>query len=177
MPAHTIDFRQDLPTIREYLSSRVKTQANVEKPVSAIEIGFQLCQWGQVLVHFDTREGHKRDGTWTLALDGPTLKVKHWCKAYEAAGRKGISFVLFDGETQSIKAGSDDEKVADLFGTVLLAIARDAIATGTFEPLTVSDKCQLDIEEFDGMWAWPAKYEDCGKTNLIGKMKTVKLPK
>jgi hypothetical protein len=176
MPTNKVDFRKDLPTLRKHLASRVRTQSKVKQPVSGIAIGFQLNQAGLIVVHFDVRKQHQRDGSWTLAMGGPTLKVNHWCKAYEAAGDDGISVTLLDGKSKSIKAGAGDEKVAEVFGSVLLAIARDAIATGTFKPLTLSDKCQLDIEEFDGNWGWPAKYEDCGRTNLVGKMKTVKLP-
>jgi hypothetical protein len=101
--------------------------------------------------------------------------MNHWCQAFEAAYEDRISFVLLDGKPQSIEAGAG-EKMVEVFGNALLAISLDAIATGTFKPLTLSDQCELDIEEFDGMWAWPAKYEDCGKTNLIRKLKTTRLP-
>ena len=52
-----------------------------------------------------------------------------------------------------------------MFGGVLLAVIQDALARGTFEPLKLGKNCQLDIEEFDNMWAWPMKYEDLGRTN------------
>jgi hypothetical protein len=31
------------------------------------------------------------------------------------------------------------------------------------------------IEEFDGAWAWPTRYEDVGRTNVIGKMRVARL--
>jgi len=176
MPKQTIDFRDDIPLIRKHLAGRVKSQAVVEDPVSAIVIGFQLNQAGLILVHFDTRPKHGRDGTWTLAMDGPTLKMPRWRRAYEAAERHGVSFILPDGNAKDIAPGAEDAKVAGVFGKVLLASIKDALASGTFKPLKLRKNCQLDIEEFDNVWAWPTKYEDLGKTNIVGKIKPARLP-
>src|SRR5262245_16046962 len=158
MPKQTVDFRDDVPLIRKHLGARTKSQARVADAISAIEIGFQLNQAGLILVHFDTRPKHDRDGSWTNSMDGPVLKVPRWRRAYEAAERHGVSFILPDGTAKHIAPGASDAKVAGVFGRVLLAVIKDALASGTFEPLKLRKSCQLDIEQFDNMWAWPLKY-------------------
>jgi hypothetical protein len=177
MSTTLVNFIDDLPVIRDYIADRVRTQSRVAGPISAIEVGFQLCQAGLVLLHFDAREKHDRDGTWTLALSGPTLVFPHWQAAYESAGEDGASFVLLTGERHDIDAGADDETVAGVFGEALLAITLDAIASGMFELLELRDDCQLDLEEFDGMWAWPSDYEDVGRTNIIRNLTAPRLPR
>ena len=172
-----VNFIADLPVIRDYIADRVRTQSKVDKSISAIEVGFQLCQAGLVLFHFDTREKHERDGTWTLALDGPTLDLPHWQAAYESASEDGASFILLTGERRDLEAGADDATVAGVFGEALIAITLDAIAGGMFEPLELRDDCQLDLEEFDGMWAWPFEYEDVGRTNVIRNLTAARLPR
>ncbi len=52
-----------------------------------------------------------------------------------------------------------------------------ALATGAFETLSLQKNCQLEVEDFDGAVAWPAKYEDVGRTNVITKMRLARLPK
>ena len=176
MPRQTVDFREDIPAIRKYLAGRVASQAEVADPISAIEIGFQINQAGLVLAHFDTRPKHKRDGHWTNFMDGPVLKRPRWRRAYEAADRHGVSFVLPDGKAKDIAPGAGDEEVAGVFGGLLLAVVTDALASGTFAPLKLRKNCQLDIEEFDNMWAWPLEYEDLGRTNILTKMTLERLP-
>ena len=176
MPRQTVDFREDIPAIHKHLAARVKSQAEISDPISAVEIGFQICQAGLIVVHFDTRAKHKRDGSWTVAMEGPSLRVPRWCRAYEAADRHGVSFVLPDGTAKMIEPGVEDADVAGVFGRVLLAVVRDALARDTFEPLKLRKNCQVDIEEFDNMWAWPMEYEDLGRTNLISKIKRARLP-
>jgi hypothetical protein len=172
-----VNFIYDLPLIREYLVGRVRAQAEVGQAVSAIEVGFQLCQAGLLVFHFDTREKHDRDGEWTLALNGPTLELPHWQVAYESAEEQGASFVLPAGERRDLPAGAGDAAVVGVFGEALLAIALDAIARRSFDPLDLRDDCQLELEEFDGMWAWPPNYEDVGRTNLIRDLPAVRLPR
>lgn len=171
-----VNFLDDLPAIRNYIADRVRAQSKVRKPISAIEVGFQLGQAGLVLVHFDTRQEHARDGSWTLALGGPTLTFPHWQEAYESAGEDGASFVLPAGGRLDLEPGTDEETIAAVFGEALRAIALDAIASGLFAPLKLKDDCQLDLEEFDGLWAWPSDYDDVGRTNVIRNLDAPRLP-
>jgi hypothetical protein len=171
-----VRFLNDLPALRDHIAERVRTQSQVHKPISAIEVGFQLSQSGLVLLHFDTRKKHTRDGSWTLALGGPTLALPHWQAAYEDAGEDGISFVLPTGERHGLDAGEDEETVVGVFGEALRAITLDALAAGMFASLKLKDDCQLDLEEFDGLWAWPSDYEDVGRTNIIRNLTLSRLP-
>ena len=176
MPKQTVNFRDDIPLIRKYLAARARSQSKAAERISAIEIGYQLNQAGLIVAHFDTRPKHQRDGSWTMAMEGPVLKVPKWRRVYEASERHGASFVLPDGTSQKIAAGASDAAVAAIFGKVLLALVKDALARGLFESLKLRKNCQLDIEEFDNMWAWPTKYENLGRTNIIAKMKPARLP-
>ncbi len=172
-----VNFTHDLPLIRDYIAGRVRAQETVGEPISAIELCFQLCQAGIVVINFDTREEHENDGTWTDALDGPVLELPHWQAAYESCCDDGISFVLLTGETQEMSAewlASDsvdsDAVVAAVFGETLRVIALDAFAGGTFAPLSLREDCQLVMEEFDAMWGWSATAEDMGQTNILHRL-------
>ncbi len=179
-----VNLTRDLPMIRDYFADRVRAQAPVSEPVSAIEVGFRLDQACLIVLNFDPREQHARDGTWTAALDGPALELPHWSEAFASACDDGISFVLLNGESRELtaqwlssEAVDGDGAVAGVFGEALLAIALDAIASGLFDPLPLRDECQLDLEEFDGMWAWPSEHEDIGRANIIRGLKAVRLPR
>ena len=87
-------------------------------------------------------------------MDGPTLELPHWQTAYESADETGVSFVLPTGVSREVTAGSGYAVVAGVFGECVVSIAIDAIAAGSFQPLPLRKDCQLDFEEFDGMWGW-----------------------
>jgi hypothetical protein len=169
----TVNFNDDLPRIRDFIGSRVLAQASDRTPISAIEFSFRLSQLCLLFLHFDTRERHDRNGEqWSGAFaDEPTLEMPHWHEAFQAADGEGISFLLPSGETRSLPPGAaDEEAVAAAFGDALRAIALEAAADGAFAPLPLRADCQLDMEEFDGMWAWPDAYEDVGRTNLLREL-------
>ena len=129
-----------------------------------------MNQAGLLLYHFDTRDKHERDGEWTRELGGPALDLSHWQESYESADNNGASFLLLTGDRHDIPPSAGDAAVASVFGETLLAIALDAIASHSFDTLRLRDDCQLDMEEFDGMWAWPANYDDTGRTNILSKL-------
>ena len=172
-----IDFNDDLPALRRQLAERVQWQAKAGERVSAIEVGFRLCQAGLVTFHFDTRDKHDRDGEWTTALDAVALELPHWQAAYESAGERGITFTQFDGTRADVPASTGDTAVAGVFGEALRALAVDALARGSFAPLTLRGDCQLDINEFDFMWSWPNDYDDLGRSNLIRDLPAFRLPR
>ncbi len=78
-----------------------------------------------------------------------------------------MSFVLVTGGRHETPPKAGDDVVARVFGETVLAVLTDAVAAGTFAGLPLQDDCQLDVEEYDGMWAWPARHADLGRTNLI----------
>ncbi len=176
MPTMLVNFIDDLPMIRKYIADRVRTQSKIDRLISAIEVGFQLNQAGLLLYHFDTRDKHERDGEWTRELGGPALDLSHWQESYESADNNGASFLLLTGDRHDIPPSAGDAAVASVFGETLLAIALDAIASHSFDTLRLRDDCQLDMEEFDGMWAWPANYDDTGRTNILSKLTATRLP-
>ena len=128
---------EDAAAIRRYLESRVLEFAASGAPVSAIEIGYELGQVGWIYVHADRRKHHRRDGSWTSVLGwAPLLEMNHWVQANPSE-----------------------------VGEFILEIVQEARADGLFSPLTRLGPVQLDIEDFDGAWAWPA-FEGLGTVNL-----------
>lgn len=132
-----INSKDDAIALRRYLESRVREFAASGIPISGIGIGYEVSQSGWVYVNADTRKQHARDGEWTSGLDNdPLLEMSHWV------------------ETDPGEAGQ-----------FILKIIQSARADGVFSPLKQYGPVQLDIEDFDGSWAWPA-YEELGKSNL-----------
>lgn len=172
-----VNFIDDLPRLREYFEKRIHSQSKSRDSICAVEIGFRLCQAGFVFLNFDTREKHNRDGEWTNAINRDILEMPHWQEAYESAEEDGASFVLLSGEKLNLPPGAGDEAVAAVFGEALIAIVLDRIADGALAPLNLKEDCQLDSEEFDGMWAWPVSYDDVGRTNVIRKLRPKRLPR
>lgn len=171
-----VNFNSDLPQIKGFIVSRVRQQAAVNEPISAIEFSFRLSQSCLIFLHFDARELHENDGEQWSAANEPTLEIKHWNEAFEVANNEGISFVLPSGETHSLSSEAADEEkaVAAIFGDALRTIALNAAVEGVFNSLPLRPDCQLDMEEFDGMWSWPAVYEDLGRTNILSQLLSAK---
>jgi hypothetical protein len=129
--------QEDAAAIRRYLDSRVREIAASRDAVSAIEIGYEVSQAGWVYVHADCRAQHERDGEWTLGLnDNNVLELAHW-------------------------VGADSEEA----GQMILKVVQAARADGVFSALGPPGSIQLDIEDFNGGWAWP-EFDQLGKTNL-----------
>ncbi len=172
-----VNFNSDLPQIKDFIATRVREQAAVSEQISAVEFAFRLSQSCHLFLHFDTRDNHLRDGNWSSAAyeDEPTLEIKHWNEAFEVANDEGISVVLPSGETHSLSSeAADEEAVVAIFGDALRTIVLSAAAEGVFDSLPLRSDCQLDMEEFDGMWGWPAVYEDVGKTNILSQLLSAK---
>lgn len=171
MAQHHINFADDLPKIRRYLTRRIA--AVNAQPVAAIEIGFRLCQRGFLGMSFDAKADHLCDVG--RALGGPLLKLPRWSKAYMQAERHGISFTLLNGKSKRLEPGASDLAVAGVFGNALLSIVRDAKAAKMFDALSLQKDCQIEIMEFDWMWRWPES--GLGRTNLVSRLRAVRLPR
>jgi hypothetical protein len=167
----SVDLRKDAKAARKLLEQRVReyaanaARARRVPPVSAIVVGYCLCQDGWVIVQFDTRPAHERDGHWSSFENRDVFELPHWEAAYEAVQEKPVTFILPDGSRRVLPKGSTDEKVGAVFGRVIRDVLLRAKKDGLFDALPKRDNCQLDVEEFNGMWAWPA-YEKLGKVNL-----------
>lgn len=148
----TLNIRDDLYLIRNYIAKRVAAQVANTELVSCIEFGYQVSQGGLLLLHFDTRYPRPLDFHWTLHLGkGHDLDLAHWAAASEELEMQGGLIILPTGERRTVPAGSF-ELVAQVFGEALLAIALDALASGSFRSLTLHDDCELMVADFDGNW-------------------------
>ena len=164
----TLDIREDLSLIRNYIAKRVASQATNTEPVSCIEFGYQVSQGGLLLLDFDTRHPRPLDNRWTCRM-GQGLELAHWAAAAEEMEMQGGLFILPTGERRTVPAGSF-EVVAQVFGEALLAIALDALASGSFRSLTLRDDCELMVADFDGNW-------DNGAEQVVSRLPAKLLPK
>jgi len=171
MAHHHIDFNEDLAAIRRHLRGRIETQSKMNQPITAIEVGFRLCQGNAIGINFDVREKHERDGEWSNVFEEFPFGRRHWSTAYMQAERFGISFTRLDGTSINLDPGAGDNEVAAVFGKTLLEIVRDAKARQWFEALPLREDCQLEILEFDWMWEWPKEESDLGRKNLFRKIR------
>jgi hypothetical protein len=179
----TIDLQKDGKRFREELEAKVASLAanpNSSQPISALEIGYDCNQGGWIFIHDDRRSPHERDGEWTLKIDDDNvIDYSYWAVAIEASFEgEDISVIKFDGSKFVIPAtdlDSEDDEIYDeetdvgslpvaigemIHGVLMLAKADECFAE-LGEPGTI----QLDIEDFNGEWGWPA-YEELGVTNL-----------
>jgi hypothetical protein len=173
-----VDLRKDAQELRKLLEERTKLHIEKTKkeklpPVSALEIGFGINQAGWIVINFDTRAEHERDGEWTTLVEKEMVERDHWFQAYEAVHEEDVTFILPDGSEKVIPAvGEDgdensDARFAGMFGEMIRDVALAANKDGVFKDLPKKKGFQLDIEEFDNMWAWPSDYDDVGKKNLL----------
>jgi hypothetical protein len=167
----TLDLRKDAKAFRKLLAERVDAYAKKVKrspnlpPVSAIEVGYQFDQAGWIYLHFDVRPKHDRDGQWTLFKQKDLFPRPDWYKAVEAlSDGKPPTIILTDGTRRPGKLS--EKAFAAMFGKMIKDVLLQAKKEGLFAPLPCHNRCQIDIEEFNGNWAWPA-YDKLGKTNLV----------
>lgn len=170
-----IDLRKDAVLFREALEQRVKQFEDEGGPLSAIEVGYDIDQGCWIFIHADRRPEHTRDGEWTGSLDDEDLlEMPHWLEAIEAMYEAGdLSFYCFDGthftlneDGESEDAGETESSIEQAVGKMIYAVLMQAKADGVFDRPGWAGKVQLDIEDFNGAWGWPA-YEKLGKTNLV----------
>lgn len=170
----TIDLREDERELRAllvrqtgaYAAARA-TDGSLPK-VSAIEVGYAFDQRGWFFVHFDTRPIHDRDGEWTVFLDREPfnrdlLERPDWYAACTEADE--VIFILPDGTRRPVRDVTEEEYAA-LLGEFIKGVMLRAKDGGVFDHLPKQNECQIDIEEFNGHWAWP-EYEQLGKSNLV----------
>ena len=176
----TIDLKRDGETLRNSLKSLIDSlSSEVGSTLSAIEIGYDCDQGGWICIHPDRRPEHNRDGTWTNALDDDenVIKMPHWIEAIEL-GYEGeeVEVIRFDGSTFVIPPTEEDSDPEDeetenadalvpAIGDMIYAVLMAAKKDGMFVALSKFGAVQLDVEEFNGGWAWP-EYDELGKTNL-----------
>lgn len=164
----TLNLRDDLTAIRNYIAQRVALQAARPESVSCIEFGYQVSQGGWLLLDFDTRYPRPLDNRWTSRM-GQGLELSHWATAAETLELQGGVLILPTGERRTVPAGAF-EAVAQVFGEALLTIAWDALASGSFRSLTLRADCELMVADFDGNW-------DNGAEQVVSRLPVRSLPK
>ncbi len=65
--------------------------------------------------------------------------------------------------------------VAAVFGETLRDIVLDMLIAGSFRPLPLRDDCQLDLEEFDSLYAWPNETFDPDVTDRPNEIRRLLL--
>ena len=170
----TIDLRRDAADIRKLLVEAVVRYAaknahpkagGHHKPISALGLSYDCGTGARVAIHFDVRSDYEPDGTWTHDSFAE-LERPEWEKAYDALQEHDLKFVLADGSSRTLAAGTDDETYVTVFGEMVVSALTDARASGVFAPLPKQPRCELGVEEVEGMFGWPA-YDDRGKDNLV----------
>ncbi|MEL6896054.1 MAG: hypothetical protein AAFP90_08125 [Planctomycetota bacterium] len=173
-----IDLREDAIVFRRELETSVASiVAAAPETLSAIEVGYSCDQSGWIFIHADERPQHQRDGQWTTAIDDDAyLELDHWIDTIESRFEgesfavtkvDGTRFVVppFDEDAVDQDDDADDPFVVAI-GEMILKVLMDCKADGLFAPLKTNGDIQLDIEDFNGGWAWP-NYDDLGKINLL----------
>jgi len=169
-----LDLRNDATAFRDYLNKVVadyiaRAAKSPEVPkVSAVEVAFEFAQRGWIIIHFDTRPQHKRDGHYNEKNLFPRPQWFTLVKALDylsdAGKRKPAQLILPDGTEVNTATLSESDYSAALGD--MLRVVLQAKSDGLFARLTTNDACQIDIEEFNGTWAWP-EYDLLGKVNVI----------
>lgn len=185
-----LDLRKDARDIYQHLAKSVKdyvvNEAEERGPISAICVTYAFDQRGWVIVHFDNRPEHKRDGQ-MIYSERKVFKRPHWIAVVKALN--GFIPADYDNDGRVIKTKpvtivlpngtrNDGAKLTvKAFSTILGRLIKDALLKAKkaklFDEVPKHEKCQLDIEDFNGSWAWP-KYEDLGRNNLITPLKPLR---
>lgn len=164
-----LDLRRDFADIYAHLTDRVRAfdpaGGNVlgeHGLVKSVEIGFEYCQAGWLVVVFDTRPDAEPDGEWTALIDGNQLHRPHWLEAGEAQRQGAITVVQLDGTEVDLPS---EAELGDILGEMVKAALLKPRADGVFAALPKASGCELGVEHFDGGYGWPV-YEERGQDNL-----------
>lgn len=182
-----LDLRKDARTIRKFLAERVKSyiagEAKRRGSISAVGITYEFAQRGWVLIHFDNRPVHERDGEITSSRKD-RIKLPHWFAVVKALhyfttadfdpewgtyGRvirkRPVTIILPDG-TRKNAINITENAYSAILGKLIKEVALRAKKEKCFDKLPKHPICQLDIDDFNGTWAWPG-YKQLGRTNRI----------
>jgi hypothetical protein len=166
-----LDLRKDFDAIYAFVAERVTSfDPSTNKgpgdpgPIARIDFGFGFDQDGWVSLVFDTRLDAEPDGEWNGYIEGNDLQRPLWFKACEANEEAPLALVLPDGTKRKLPPGSSEE-LGTALGEMLRGVLLKARDDGVFASLPKAAKCELGVEEQNGMFGWPA-YESRGTDNL-----------
>ncbi len=170
-----LDLLQESANISKFLAdcaaryarafSRTPEAATQFKLLSAIDLVYTCGAGAQVALNLDTRERYDPDGTWTNE-NYAILKCPVWEAAGAARVRGELELVFADGSNRVIGPDVGEQAYMAMIGDMLkqsLMASRDA---GVFNILPRRERCELGVEELNGMYGWPT-YENRGTNNLL----------
>ncbi len=162
-----IDLRNDVKDIHAMLTDGVSRYAarSADPPVSAVSLTYDCGFGAHVHLQLDSRPDFEPDGTWTHEAFG-NLERPDWEKAYTTLQESDLRMTLADGSVRTIPAGTDDETYVTVFGLMLVDLLKSVRDTGELASLPKTPRCEMGVEESEGLFAWPA-YEDRGQDNLV----------
>ncbi len=172
-----LDLRKDSREIHKFLAQRTKdylaSEAKTRGPISAGHFTYEYGHGGWLTVHFDNRPEHKRDGetgfskkdylkraNWFAAEKAlcyfTTAKFDpHWGIYGRVIKKKPVTIILPDG-TRKNAINITEKTYSAMLGKLLKHVALSAKKKKLFSKLPRHPICHIDIEEFNGSWAWPA---------------------
>ncbi len=177
-----LDLRQDFTDIYSYLAGRIRVfnPAVNHGPgesglVARIDLGYGFDQDGWVAVVFDTRPNAEPDGEWNGYIEGNQLERTHWPAACEANEDEVMELMLPNGVERKLPTGRWEE-LAAVLGDLLKSVLLKARADGMFVGLQKARRCELGVEEQNGIYGWPA-FEARGVENLAEEVAATDRPR
>lgn len=164
----TINLRDDAVTVRAALDRRVREflDQNSDKapsPVTCVEVGYCFVQCGYFFINFDQRVLHDRDGQWTVRIKDET-EMPHWQQFAEKGFDDDHVITLPDGKQTDVWS---EQKFSQSIAEMIAGAIRQAASEGVFDTLPKAPQCQIDVEDFEGLGAWPPSYDSLGRDNLL----------
>lgn len=165
-----IDIREDVRELLEYVRRRVDEHiakaAKVKKlpPVKMIEFGFEFGQGNWVALVFDTRPDAEPDGEWSRGINKLLLERPNWPIWHKLPDDAKVEFIDLKGKKVNVMK-NPDKMICKIIGDALKYVLITAWDKGVFRRLPKAGKCELGVENLEGLYGWPA-YRDRGKENL-----------
>ena len=160
----TINLRDDAETVRAALERRVREflEQNSTEPVTCVEVGYCFVQCGYFFINFDQRIPHERDGEWTGLIKDET-DMPHWQQFAEKGFDEDHIITLPNGEQTDVWS---EEAFSRAIAEMIAGAIKNASADGVFDKLPKAPNCEIDVEDFEGLWAWPP-FDGLGHDNLL----------
>jgi hypothetical protein len=169
-----LDLRAEQQAVRTMIADGVMRFAAEQRvpggdvhglPVTGIIVWFDVGN-GYVSVHFDVRAPFENDGEYSHQ-EYAALPRENWRLFNErySDGHK-VTLTGLNGKAIKLAPGSDSN-LDEAIGQMLLNLIKAMRAEKAFSALLLASGAELIIEADDGGFAWPSRYEDRGKDNLV----------
>lgn len=162
----TLDLHTDQAKLRRYVQQRIDDYASTPNigpgsptdPIRLVTFGYYVEQGGYVNLVFDTRADAQIDGKWTLYIghEKNTLPFPEWLAAYHALwDGQEVSVVRHDGTKSTLLPSDAGDGANRVFGETIADLMRQLRDDGSFQKLPLASDALMNLEEFDGRYAWP----------------------